>query len=139
MLKLVVGLEVNGAGRPLSPYQAFAADFNGDGQVGLSDAIGVLRHVVGLDAPAPQWLLFNEADPTVAARAGLQPGSVPDIQLLLNGSDARLGLVGVLRGDVDGGYAGPAGAADLDQLQPTYFNDLATEKHIDPAQFGIYG
>lgn len=138
MLKMVVGLEVNGAGKPLSPYQAFAADFNADGQVGLGDAIGMLRHVVGLDAPAPQWLVFDEADPTVAARAGLQPGSVPDIQLLLSGSDARLGLVGVLRGDVDGSYAGPEGAGDLDQLQPGYFAELAADKQIDPAQFGIY-
>jgi hypothetical protein len=99
----------------------------------------MLRHVVGLDAPTPQWLVFNEADPTVAARAGLQPGTVPNIELLLNGSDVHLGLVGVLRGDVDGSYAGPAGAADLDQLQPTYFADLAADKHIDPVQFGIYG
>ena len=104
----------------------------------LSDAIGVLRHVVGLDAPQPQWLLFDEADTTVAARAGLQPGQAPDIGLLLQGNDARIGLVGVLRGDVDGSFAGAAGAADLDQLQPTYFADLATDKQIDPAQFGIY-
>ena len=138
VLRMVVGLDVNGPGRPLSPYQSFAADFNADGQVGLSDAIGVLRHVVGLDAPRPQWLLFDEADTTVAARAGLQPGQAPDIGLLLQGNDARIGLVGVLRGDVDGSFAGAAGAADLDQLQPTYFADLATDKQIDPAQFGIY-
>ena len=139
VLRMVVGLEVNGAGRPISPYQAFAADFNADGQVGLSDAIGMLRHVVGLDAPSPQWLLFNEADPTAAARAGLQPGTAPALGLALLGADARLGLVGVLRGDVDGSFAGPAGAPGLDQLQPAYFNDLPTDQHIAPVQFGIYG
>ena len=138
VLRMVVGLEINGAGQPLSPYQAFAADFNADGQVGLSDAIGMLRHVVGLDAPSPQWLLFNQADPTVVARAGLQPGTAPAIELPLSGAEARLGLVGVLRGDVDGSFVGPADAADLDQMQPTYFRDLAIDTHIDLAQFGIY-
>jgi hypothetical protein len=108
VLRMVVGLDVNGAGRPLSPYQSFAADFNADGQVGLSDAIGMLRHVVGLDAPSPQWLLFNEADTTVAARAGLQPGhGAGRSACCCRATTPGMGLVGVLRGDVDGSFAGP--------------------------------
>ncbi len=59
---MVVGLDVNDSGKPLSPYQALAADFNGDGVVSLTDAIGVLKHVVGLSltsAPPIGFLLTN--------------------------------------------------------------------------------
>jgi hypothetical protein len=47
-------------------------------------------------------------------------------------------LVGVLRGDVDGSFAGPAGAS-LDPVDPAGFTPLGTGAPIDPVQFGIYG
>jgi hypothetical protein len=78
ILKMIVGLDVNGAGKALSPYQAYAADFDGNGKVELSDAIAVLKHVVGLPSPDPQWLFFNEADTTVPGKANLSPGTVPE-------------------------------------------------------------
>jgi hypothetical protein len=138
ILKMIVGLDVNGPGRALSPYQAFAADANGNGSVGLDDAIAVLRHVVGLPAPAPQWLFFHEADARVPATAVLNPGTVPALTADLSGdSPVQAGLVAVLRGDVDGSHVAD-GAPDLDAIQPGYFDALTARTGLDPAQFGIY-
>ena len=120
-LKMIVGLDVNGSGRVLSPYQTIAADYDGKDGVGLPDAIAVLKHVVGLTAPDPSWVFFNEtnASPTaVAATVGVDVAS-------------HVGLVGVLRGDVDGSFAGAAGSA---QLPREYFDTNA----LNHAQFGIY-
>jgi hypothetical protein len=142
ILKMIVGLDVNGAGKALSPYQAYAADYDGNGKVELSDAIGVLKHVVGLDAPKPQWLFFNEIDATVPGKANLLPGSVPALSVDLSGaSPIHVGLVGVLRGDVDGSYSGIAGDLDLDTdaTHANYFNLLlASHKELSPSQFGVY-
>lgn len=138
ILRLVVGLEVNGTGRPASPYQAHAADFDGNGAVGLSDAIGVLRHVVGLPAPNPQWLLFDATDPTVPQTSMLAPGQPPTLQIDGSAASVHLDLVAVLRGDVDGSFAGAPGAQDLDQLRPGYIGQLISGNGLDPSQFGVY-
>ena len=142
ILKMIVGLDVNGAGKALSPYQAYAADYDGSGKIELSDAIGVLKHVVGLDAPTPKWIFFNELDATVPTKANLLPGSVPSLSADLSGSGSiHVGLVGVLRGDVDGSYAGVAGAQDLDTdaTHANYFALLlAAHKELSPSQFGVY-
>ncbi len=140
ILKMIVGLDVNGAGKALSSYQAYAADFDGNGKVELSDAIAVLKHVVGLPSPDPQWLLFNEADITVPGKATLAPGAVPAISASLAGSASiHVGLVGVLRGDVvgDGSFGAPS-AQDLDVTQPGYFQQLAIDTGLNLTQFGIY-
>ncbi len=140
ILKMIVGLDVNGAGKALSPYQAYAADFDGNGKVELSDAIAVLKHVVGLQAPDPQWLFFSEADTTVPGKANLNPGAVPTLSATLTGSGPiHVGLVGVLRGDVDGSYAGAPGAQSLDTNQAGYFSALlAAHTDLSPSQFGVY-
>ena len=142
ILKMIVGLDVNGAGKALSPYQAYAADYDGSGTIELSDAIGVLKHVVGLDAPTPKWIFFNELDATVPGKANLLPGSVPSLSADLSGSGSiHVGLVGVLRGDVDGSYAGAAEAQDLDTdaTHANYFALLlAAHKELSPSQFGVY-
>ena len=142
ILKMIVGLDVNGAGKALSPYQAYAADYDGNGKVELSDAIGVLKHVVGLDAPTPKWLFFNEIDQTVPGKANLLPGTVPSLSVDLSAAgNIHVGLVGVLRGDVDGSYAGAAGALDLDTdtTHADYFTLLlAAHKELSPSQFGVY-
>jgi Putative Ig domain/Peptidase M10 serralysin C terminal/Bacterial pre-peptidase C-terminal domain len=142
ILKMVVGIEVSGPSQALSPYQALAADFNGDGVVNLSDAIGVLSHVVGLPAPAPQWLLISESDTSIPARASLQPGIVAaeaNIVFLQATTTAQVGLVGVLRGDVDGSFRGLPGTMDLDQSQPSYITDLIARLGLQASQFGVYG
>jgi hypothetical protein len=138
ILKMIVGLEPNGTGRPLSPYQSFAADFDGSGKVELSDAIAVLKHVVGLPSPDPQWLFFNEAD-ALLGKAGLSPGAVPALSPSLGSAAVvHLGLVGVLLGDVNGSWAAPAGSVDLDASSPQYFTALHDQLGLPMAQFGIY-
>jgi hypothetical protein len=136
ILKMIVGLDVNGAGKALSPYQAYAADFDGNGKVELSDAIGVLKHVVGLPAPDVQWLFFNEADASVPGKSSLNPGAMPALTATLATTGAtHVGLVGVLRGDVDGSYGG-GGSQSLDLA---YFQHLAADMGLNLAQFGVYG
>jgi len=139
ILKMIVGLDVNGAGKPLSPYQALAADFDGNGAVGLTDAIGVLKHVVGLTAPEPTWHFANEADLSIPAKTTLSPGAAPAITADLSGSSpVHVGLVGYLSGDVDGSYAGAPGAADLDVTQPNYLATLVgNHTELSLAQFGM--
>ncbi|MBI4985677.1 MAG: M10 family metallopeptidase C-terminal domain-containing protein [Rhodocyclales bacterium] len=125
ILKIIVGLDVNGAGKPLSPYQALAADFDGRDGVNLTDAIGVLKHVVGLTAPAPAWLFANETD------------TAPDAGATVNAdvkADASVGLVGILRGDVDGSWAGGSPGPDA-----AYFENLvASQPGLNLGQWGIY-
>ena len=136
ILKMIVGLDVNGAGKALSPYQAYAADFDGNGKVELSDAIGVLKHVVGLPAPDVQWLFFNEADASVPGKSSLNPGAMPALTATLATTGAtHVGLVGVLRGDVDGSYGG-GGSQSLDLA---YFQHLAADTGLNLTQFGVYG
>ena len=106
ILKMIVGLPVNGASQALSPYQSLAADFDGDGKVGLTDAIGVLKHVVGLTAPEPTWHFVNAADTSLATINPLIPEAPPVITIDLSGSSpVQVGLVGYLSGDVDGSFA----------------------------------
>lgn len=142
VLKMIIGVDVNGAGKPLSPYQAMAADYDGNGTVQLADAFGILRHAQGLSAPSPGWRFVNEADSAIAATANLSPGVAPaafTTDLSAASTQLHVGLVGVLSGDVDGSYAGPAGAPHLDTLQPSYYTDLvASHTGLSLAQFGIY-
>ena len=144
ILKMIVGLDVNGAAKALSPYQAYAADFDGNGKVELSDAIGVLKHVVGLTSPYPQWIFFNETDPTVSSmlspgKSSLSPGAVPapisaDLSVA---SPVHVGLVGVLRGDVDGSYA--LAGNPLDMVSRAFFDTLvAGHPELSLSQFGVY-
>jgi cyclophilin family peptidyl-prolyl cis-trans isomerase/methionine-rich copper-binding protein CopC len=145
ILKMVVGLNVN-AGHPLSPYQALAADFDGNGAVELNDAIGVLKHVVGLTGvgtPKPGWQFVDEASAAVAAITAdaLHPGQPVAVAVDLSGSARvfKLGLVAYLRGDVDGCYAAATGAMDLDTERPDYLTDLSTAHSLNLSQFGVYG
>jgi hypothetical protein len=142
ILKMIVGLDVNGAGKLLSPYQAYAADFDGNGKVELSDAINVLKHVVGLTSPDPQWLFFNEnvVPLDVTRGANLNPGNPPAISVDSSAvGQLHVGLVGVLRGDVDGSFGGAPGSLNLDLLQPSYIHDLALQPGLNLSQFGVYG
>ena len=123
ILKLVAGQPVNPNGQPLSPYQAHAADFDADGTVSLADALGVLRHAVGRPAPEPAWIFFAEASPALPLTSPTAPGAPPALQATLPAS-ATLGLVGVLRGDVDGNWPAPPGSQDLDTTEPAYFTCL---------------
>ena len=113
---------------------------DGNGKVELSDAIAVLKHVVGLPSPDPQWLFFNEADTTVPGKANLSPGTVSALSAgMSSAGPVHVGLVGVLRGDVDGSYAGAPGAQSLDTNQAGYFTALiAAHTDLSASQFGVY-
>jgi hypothetical protein len=83
--------------------QSLAADFDGSGTVSLADAIGVLRHAVGLQAPAPSWVFVEEGDD--AMLSALDPGVPRSVAIEVAPTDpAQWTLIGVLRGDVDASW-----------------------------------
>ena len=138
ILKLIVGLDVNAGGQPVTSYQLFAADFDGNGKVELADAIGVLKHVVGLDSPSPKWVFFNTYGSAPVISDKLNPGLPPELRAVIDGSTAaQISLVPVLRGDVVGSAmnyswtlgAKPAGSsavlAGAVTATPTFTADLA--------------
>jgi Ca2+-binding RTX toxin-like protein len=144
ILKMIAGAPVNPPGQALSPYQSIAADADGNGTVSLADALGVLRHAVGLPAAAtPKWVFVDEADLGMPARAGTSPGAVA--ATVSTPAAAHVGLVGILRGDVDGSWTPPLGAKDLDDTDANYFTDLAARLNTEsgttdfnPSQWGVY-
>jgi hypothetical protein len=107
ILKMIVGLNVNGNNTPLSPYQALAADFNQNGEVGLDDAIGVLKKIVGLSSPEPIWKYFDNSKikTTLTAAESLSPKDwindsvITNLELVQN-----VNVIGVLTGDVNGSW-----------------------------------
>jgi methionine-rich copper-binding protein CopC len=91
----------------LSPYSYVAADLNGNGSVDLSDVLGILKCYLGKQgAVMPQWVFLDKteidayAHTIIASACEVTP--VPFAQV----EDSRAELVGVLRGDVDGSWAG---------------------------------
>jgi hypothetical protein len=108
ILKMIVGLNVNGNGTPLSPYQSLAADFNQNGEVGLDDAIGVLKKIVGLSSPEPEWKYFDESkiQTVLTSSESLNPRNwVGDAEISdLLAANYSVNVVGVLIGDVNGSW-----------------------------------
>ena len=96
ILKMIVGLDVNAGGAPLTAYQAYAADVDGNGKVELSDAISVLKRIVGLETATANWMFFN-GTPTVADK--LKPGLPPTVSAAV-GNANNVSMTAVLRGDV---------------------------------------
>jgi len=72
----------------------------------------------------------------MAARTSLSPGSVAS-SLTASVADATgAGLVGILRGDVDGSWAAPAGSPSLDVA---HFQALVTSHaELNLGMWGIY-
>lgn len=105
ILKMIVGLEVNGSGQAVTAYQAYAADVDGNGKVELTDAIAVLKRVVGLETQTANWLFFNQSGGSATVVSDkLKPGLAPDLKAYVTSSatTSNVGLVAVLRGDVVG-------------------------------------
>ena len=96
ILKMIVGLDVNAGGTPLTAYQAYAADVNGNGRVELSDAISVLKRIVGLETATANWMFFN-GTPTVADK--LNPGVPASVSAAVSSTN-NVSMTAVLRGDV---------------------------------------
>jgi Dockerin type I domain len=140
-LRIAVGLNPNpdpdGAGplTPLkvSPYQMIAADVNGDGKVTSADALAILRMAVKSPAaPTQEWLFVSESkdlwDETAGASALTRTSATWDKSLSANlQQDSQLNLVAVLKGDVNGSWAAPAGSIDLDNVQPNYIQLLGAQ------------
>jgi Peptidase M10 serralysin C terminal len=141
ILKMIVGLDVNGSNKPLSPYQVIAADYDGNGSIGLNDAISVLKHVVGLSVAQPQWRFVNEIDSEILVHAGSNPtipATLPttvSLSLSNASSPIQIGVVGILVGDVDGSFTGAQGST---ALANSYFDALLVTHGVPLSQFGIY-
>ncbi len=150
-LRLAVGINPNpdpdGAAGPqqalkVSPYQFMAADANQDGKVSSADALAILRMAVKLPtAVAQEWLfveetrdLWNEA----AGQSALTRTNAAWSRAIETQAPGEVNLVGVLKGDVNGSWTAPAGAKDLDELQPGYFVDLSQRIGAPLDQFGVY-
>ncbi|MGA1317713.1 MAG: peptidylprolyl isomerase, partial [Rubrivivax sp.] len=141
ILKMIAGQPVNPGGAAVSPFQSLAADVDADGHVGLGDALAVLRHAVGQAALAPSWAFVDERDTTLAARPVREPGTAPALQVPVDpaaSAPAHLGLVAVLRGDVDGSHAGAPGAAALEAAHPGYLDALIDDLGVSASRFGVY-
>jgi len=140
-LKLAAGRNPNADGSPVSPYQFIAADVNGDGRVTSADALAIFKMALGTsDAPAREWLFVDEGQDFWNEKT--QDFSV--IRSAVNWSknlpaySGTHNLVAVLKGDVDGSWAAPAGAIDLDAINSNYFIDLAAKMGVPLAQWGVW-
>jgi hypothetical protein len=150
-LRLAVGINPNtdpdgpeGPLQPLkvSPYQFMAADANQDGKVTSADALAILRMAVKLPtAVAQEWFfvedtrdLWNE----ITGQSALTRTNATWDRNINATAPGEVNLVGVLKGDVNGSWTAPAGAQDLDMLEPGYFADLAQRIGAPMDQFGVY-
>jgi hypothetical protein len=91
----------------VSPYQWIAADINADGQVDRADAQAILKIAQGSATATdalPQWV-FVDAQAVLSAIDAAQVGLPAMTALVAAGADQSMGLVGVLRGDVDGSWS----------------------------------
>jgi uncharacterized delta-60 repeat protein len=103
ILKMIAGQPANADGTPTSRLQSLAADFDGSGFVSLADALGVLRHAVGLQTPKPSWVFVEEGDDALPSI--LSPGIPGPVTIEVTPpGPIEVNLIGVLRGDVDGSY-----------------------------------
>ncbi len=101
ILKMIAGQTADAT--PASRFQSLAADFDGSGTVSLADALGVLRHAVGLQAPKPSWVFVEEGDNALPSI--LSPGIPGPVTVAVTPpGPIEVNLIGVLRGDVDGSY-----------------------------------
>jgi hypothetical protein len=119
----------------LSPYQLMAADVNKDGKVTSADALAILRMATNhTSAPAKEWYfvketqdLWNEATNSSALTRTAASWSNGLGSVELSPSGNTLNVVGVLKGDVNGSWAAPAGSIDLDNTNPSYFQLLGAQ------------
>jgi Ca2+-binding RTX toxin-like protein len=134
----------------VSPYQFIAADLNGDGAVTRDDAQAILAVAIGQSGAGasvlPQWLFIDEtfdfwtgetsgSGAFTTTRSAVPAAAVRDPVRYDARMGDTLGVVAVLTGDVDGGWAAPAGSTTLD---PNYLSLLASlhPERVQIAQFG---
>jgi Ca2+-binding RTX toxin-like protein/methionine-rich copper-binding protein CopC len=152
-LKMAVGLNPNpdpdGSTGPLSapmlsPYQLMAADVVGtDGRVTSADALAILKMAVKLPtAPAKEWMFVEETrdfwNETTGQFTLSRNSTNWDHSISTNlQANGAVNLVGVLKGDVNGSWAAPAGSTDLDTIDPTHFSALSSIFGMPVGQFGV--
>ena len=146
-LKIAVGLNpnptVNGLRPEISPYQIMAADVVANGKINSADALAILRMAVKLPtAPLDEWLFVEETRDfwdEIKGEFTLNKDNAywdRSINVEVQGN-TELGLVGIVKGDVNGSWQAPAGALDLDVLLPSYFENLSQLTGAPISQWGI--
>lgn len=147
-LRIAVGLNPNpdpdGTGplsaSKISPYQFIAADANDDGRVNSADALAILRMAVKAPTAPPQkWKFVNETLDLwneTTQTSSLTPANAVWNANLTASSGTAANLIGVLKGDVNGSWAAPAGSVDLDSTHPNYFQVLGTQSNIPTDVWG---
>jgi len=145
-LKIAVGRNPNGdaVGTMVpGPYQFIAADATGDGRVTAADALAILKMAVGrTDALAREWLFVREDEDfwnevtkgfTTNNDAVVWDNKPYDVT-----SPAKVtqNFVAVLKGDVNGSWAAPAGS---EKLADSYFTDLVAHNpnSMQLSQWGV--
>jgi hypothetical protein len=101
-------------GKPLptdysSPYNYIAADFDGNGAVTLSDVLNLLKFYLNkpTGAVVPQWVFVDSSTSLAANEQALsKTNAFPHPVIHDLNETTTVHLVGILRGDVDGSYAG---------------------------------
>ena len=113
-LKLAVGRNPNpdpdgpGPLQPadIAPYQWIAADINADGKVDRADAQAILKiaqRSAAVGDALPEWV-FVDAQAVLSSVGAAQVNLSVLSALVAAGADQSMGLVGILRGDVDGSW-----------------------------------
>jgi hypothetical protein len=142
-LKIAAGRNPNADGSPVTPYQFIAADMNEDGVVTSADALAILKLSHNRqDAPAAQWLFVNESEDfwneAINDFATSRKSLVYDTSIDLKAqTDEKINLVAVLKGDVNGSWAAPAGTPSLDTISPDYFAELSSRLGFPHSQWGV--
>ena len=140
-LQMAAGRNPNANGALVTPYQFMAADINGDGKVTSGDALAILKMVQGAsDAPAREWLFVQETQDfwNEATRAfSTTRNDVAWGKAMQWDAPGTHNLVAVLKGDVNGSWSAPAGALDLDNINASYFKDLANQLRTSSTQWGV--
>lgn len=92
-----------------SPYNYIAADFDGNGAVTLSDVLNLLKFYLNkpTGAVVPQWVFVDSSTSLAANEQALsKTNAFPHPVIHDLNETTTVHLVGILRGDVDGSYAG---------------------------------
>ncbi len=145
-LKIAVGRNPNTDGSALSPYQLIAADVNMDGKVTSADALAILKMAVKRsDALSREWLFVNEGqdfwDEAANSGAGGLTISRTNVTwnkvIELDSPDlAKLNLLAVLKGDVNGSWVAPT-TPKPEVLPNSYFTDLQQKGYGPISNWGV--
>lgn len=101
ILKMIVGLSINGSDEPTTAFQAYAADVDANGAVQLADAILVLKRVVGLEPTTENWVFLNLVNGAPVVTDTLNPGQPPALTATVDDSGTtNVVISATLRGDV---------------------------------------